>query len=169
VKRAKHIGFTLIELLVVIFIISIVSGVALLSIGHNQSKKIQSFTNQVAETLLLAQQQAMLQPAVIGIYLTEQALQFYDLHTQPGGKSKWLPRSDRLLETLNVPDGMEIKLSHTLKLKTQETQKERSPQIIISSNGDVTPFMLYLGANNDKPRYVIQGDVNGSITQQTIS
>jgi general secretion pathway protein H len=162
-------GFTLIELLVVIFIISIVAGVALISIGQSQSSKVQAFAKQVTETLLLAQQQAMLQPVVLGVYLDERNIQFLDLSSQPGRQPLWRKRQDKLLGVLEVPDQLTVKLSQADEQPdVQANSKAINPQIVISTNGDLTPFTLYLGLRDEKPRFVIRGDVDGSITRQNL-
>lgn len=165
--HSKSFGFTLIELLVVIFIISIVAGTAVLSIGHNQKNKLQAFTKQVTETLLLARQQAMLQPVVIGVYLSGYNIQFYDLQSQTKAhRNKWQARQDKLLSKLEVPDDLQIKLANASEQSEQSEQDEKkkiNPQIVISSNGDLTPFVLYVGLQDEKSRFVIRGDIDGSI------
>ena len=68
-QQPTHLnGFTLIELLVVIFIISIVTSVALLSISRNENKQLEAFTNELVQTVTLAEEQAMLQPSAGFIY-----------------------------------------------------------------------------------------------------
>ena len=55
--QAKR-GFTLLELLVVLVIISIVASMAMLTIGHNQNKEMETFTKELTQTLTLAEEQA---------------------------------------------------------------------------------------------------------------
>jgi general secretion pathway protein H len=163
-------GFTLIELLVVIFIISIVAGVALLSIGQNKGTKIQAFTKQVHETFSLAQQQAMLHTMTIGIDLSDDSIQFYELQPQSrSSQMKWIAMKDRLINRIEIPTMIHIQLSSALKKVKSEKSNQINPQIAISTNGDLTPFSLYLGAREEKPRYVIRGDIDGSIIQQDLS
>jgi len=69
-------GFTLIEILVVILIISIVTSVALLSISRNENRQLETFTKDLVQTLTLAQEQAMLQPAVLGLAIERHTYQF---------------------------------------------------------------------------------------------
>lgn len=175
-KRKSASGFTLIEILVVIFIISIVTSVALLTIGRNENKKIDAFAIELAQLITLAEEQAMLQPQVLGLLIDDQTLQFKSMH-QSGDKTNWIVLEDKILGTREVPDDIALTL-HLAGEKPKEADDEKTdddetvkqiPQIIISTNGDLTPFSLYIGKRGQKPRYLITGDEDGHLTSQSIS
>ena len=42
------------------------------------------------------------------------------------------------------------------------------PQIVISTNGDVTPFTIYVGRKGKKPLYAISGDADGNVTSREL-
>jgi general secretion pathway protein H len=67
----KSAGFTLIEILIVMVIISIVGAASLLSISRNKNSQMENFARQLTNLITLAQQQAMLQPAVIGMTFSD--------------------------------------------------------------------------------------------------
>lgn len=175
-KRNSAKGFTLIEILVVIFIISIVTSVALLSVGRNENKKIDAFAIELAQLITLAEEQAMLQPQVLGLLIDDQSLQFKSMN-QSGDKISWTVLEDKILGARAVPDNIEL----TLRLngeKPKEPDDEKAdddeklkqiPQIIISTNGDLTPFSLYIGKRGQDPRYLITGDEDGHLTSQSLS
>jgi general secretion pathway protein H len=75
--RRDFSGFTLIEILIVIVIISIVGGAALLTISNNKNKQLQTAAHQLAATLLVAEEEAMLRPATLGLAFTPSTFQFY--------------------------------------------------------------------------------------------
>lgn len=166
-------GFTLIELLVVIFIISIVTSVALLSIGRNENKKIEAFAKQFTQLLTLAQEKAMLQPVVIGLVLEKHSFHFASFSPAAGDKKiHWTSLDDKLLGKTSIPDDIELSLhvsSQKQNLDADDEEETHDPQIIISTNGDLTPFTLYIGMRGQKPRYVLTGDADGRVTQQSIS
>jgi general secretion pathway protein H len=161
-------GFTLIEVLVVMLIISIVTSVALLTINRNENREIDAFANEFTQVLSLAEEQAMLQPAVLRVTFKEHSFQFASLQKANDQEQKehWLPLSDNELGHHRIPDHIEIALKqHQASAK----EIENNPQIIISTNGDVTPFTIYIGKRGAKPRYVITGDSNGHIESQLLS
>jgi general secretion pathway protein H len=153
-------GFTLIEILVVLFIISIVTTVALLSISRNENRQLETFTNELTQMLTLAEEQAMLQPTVMGLAFKSSSLQFSRY------ESSWEPWQGASLGKRKVPDNIELKLE-VANQKIDAANK--TPQIIISTNGDVTPFTIYIGKKGAKPRYAVIGDADGQITSQLLS
>ena len=154
-------GYTLIEILIVLFIISIVTSIAMLSIGRNDNKQMESFANEMIQVLTLAEEQAMLEPNVLGISFDERSYRFVKLQEKEG-KKNWLPMEDEALDKHLIPGNVHVSLS-------MGYHDEARPQIIISTNGDVTPFTLYVGKPNEKPRYVITGDADGNITSTSLS
>jgi type II secretion system protein H len=164
--RTRCWGFTLIELLVVICIISIVSGAVLLSIHHNKDKRLQAFGSEFMQMMALAEEQAMLQPATIGVYVRPHSLQF--VRYQPVANSKamrWVPLTGAL-STYAMPKEVQVVVK-SQSIQTEDSDEEiHLPQIIISPNGDMIPFSLYISSPGDAPRYVIRGDENGNLTSQ---
>ena len=79
----RNSGFTLIEVLIVIFIISIVSTTALMTIGRNENRRLETLAIQITQMLTLAEEEALLQPAVIGLAISDTSFQF--LRYQPAG------------------------------------------------------------------------------------
>jgi len=164
-KQAR--GFTLIEILVVIFIISIVTSVAVLSIGRNENKQVESFANELTQLVSLAEEQAMLQPKVLGLTLNQQYLQFSSLQAE-GTKRNWVPLDDNVLGKRDVPSGIEIGIQVGDALTKSDDDLTKKPQIIISTNGDVTPFTIYVGRKGKKPLYAISGDADGNVTSREL-
>lgn len=164
-------GFTLIELLIVMFIISIVTSVALLTISHNENHQMESFTHEITQLLTLAQEQAILEPTVLGLVLTGHSYQFASLEGNTISKNNsWNLLNDTLLGIHTIPDNLqlEMKIGNAAIAANNDTNTI-NPQIVISTNGDMTPFTLYIGKKAKKPRYAITGDANGNITYQLLS
>ncbi len=165
-------GFTLIEILVVLFIISIVTTVALLSISRNENTQIESFANELTQSLTLAEEQAMLQPVVLGLALDGKSFQFTSLETTGAEKKKaWVPMEDNVLGKHNIPSNLEvsIKVGDASKEDADEDENHDKPKVIISTNGDITPFSIYVGKKGQLPRYVITGDADGNVTNKSLS
>jgi len=168
-RQVKADGYTLIEILVVLFIISIVTSIALLSIGRNQNKHLESFANDLSQMLTLAEEQAMLQPAVLGLSLRDNQLAFYSYQPAVGDKkSSWLPVDEKSLAKRSIPDDIEVSVDTGAESSSDQAVSS-TPQIFISTNGDLTPFKIYVGKKGEKPRYMIKGDADGNITNKVLS
>ena len=163
-------GYTLIEILIVMFIISIVTSVALLSVGRNENKRLESFANELVQTITLAEEQAMLQPVVLGILIDKHTVQFVSLvPSKNDGKNTWVALDDTLLGKQSIPSGIEVRVAAGNTHASAADEVTKNPQIIVSTNGDVTPFTIYIGKIGEKPRYAIIGDADGSITRKELS
>ncbi|VVC75072.1 Type II secretion system protein H [Aquicella siphonis] len=170
-------GFTLIEILVVIFIISIVTSVALLTVSRNENRQIESFTHELVQLVTLAEEQAMLQPVVLGLALDEQSYQFSTFQPGEGEKKpSWTLFQDKMLGPHRIPEGIQLGVEISGQRQAAERDdnqdeegKPAAPQVIISTNGDITPFTIYVGKRGKKPRYVITGDADGRVTSKLLS
>lgn len=178
----SHKGYTLIEILIVIVIISIVSTVALLSIGHNKNRRIESLAKQLTQMLSLAEEQAMLQPVVLGVSINERTITF--LSYQPTDNNKnmhWVPVDDKTLKQRSIPDGIQVDVSSSTSSTVIASERSErgnpgdgstseestmQPQIVISPNGDVTPFTISIGQEGSAPLYVVKGEADGTISIQ---
>lgn len=161
----QNTGYTLIEILIVVFIISIVTSVALLSIGQNENKRLAAFANTLAQTIQLAEEQAMLQPAVIGLSFKNQSLQFSMYQADSGN---WLPSEDVILNTRPIPTDIHVAVEVGGQRLSTENELAQ-PQIIISTNGDVTPFTLYVGKKGQHSRYKVRGEADGTVSNAALN
>lgn len=169
--KALRNGFTLIEILVVLFIISIITGVAILSIGRNDHRQVEAFANELAQLLTLAEEHAMLQPSILGLSLSEHSLQFASYQTVTDGKKNaWQPLQDQILGKHPIPSGIQLGLEiGDKKTMIMPGGVKNHPQIIISTSGDITPFTIYIGKRGERPRFAVKGDANGSVKTIVLS
>jgi general secretion pathway protein H len=172
-KRRRYLnGYTLIEILIVLLIISIVSSVALISINHNENRQLETFANELTQLLSLAEEQAMLQPSVLGLIIDDQSLRFaaFQSHHENEKKNEWVMlQDDHLLNVQIIPKEINVSFATEHTELDHESASVTTPQIIISTNGDLTPFTIYIGRKGKKPRYVIRGEADGRITNQLLS
>lgn len=163
-------GFTLVEVLVVLFIMSIVTSVALLSINHNENRQLEAFTNELVQRIMLAEEQALLQPAVLGLSIKAAMYEFACYQPAENGKNfSWQPMQDHLLADYAIPASMQVSIEIGGKKIALNEEVKQAPQIMISTNGDVTPFIIHIGKKGKSPRYVINGDAAGNITSKALS
>ena len=181
--RAAAQGFTLIEILIVMLIISIVGGVAMLSISVNQTTRYKNLAQQITALLALGEEQALLQDAVYGLGFSAKAFQYYqfDVNKTP----HWQPLTDKVMGKRTIPDGVQISVQvqgKLLPLLKDETNNDSDnvdlnkdafagvkPQIIFATNGDILPFTILIGKTGSLPRYQITGNANGSIESAALN
>jgi general secretion pathway protein H len=154
-------GFTLIELLIVIVIISIISSVALLTITHNQNKNIENFAHELIQIMTLAEHEAMLRPATLGLGLTKKTYQFYIYNSS----SKWELFLDKNLGNHTIPNNIQV----VLKINDKIVALNAKPAIVISSSSDMTPFTILLGEPGKHPIYQVIGEANGNLKSEPVN
>lgn len=160
--KCRH-GFTLIEILIVLLIISIVMGMAVMSIHTNQNKRAEMLADQLVNVIRLAEQEAMLRPATLGLGLTENTYTFYRYQPDPDPKQPhWIAISAGPLSRHVFSSSLAI----TVNINGQTVALDNEPHIMISPNGDITPFILRIGKINSPPHYQVTGQENGDITRE---
>jgi general secretion pathway protein H len=165
--RNKAPGFTLIEILIVMVIISIVGAASLMSINHNKNKAMENFSSEIKNLVILAEQQAMLQPAVLGLRFTPRDMQFYQFQEpdKESPKPAWKALTNSTFGKHLLPKNTEV----TLKIQDKTiTTESNEPHLIISTSGDLTPFVILIGDKNSPPAYRVTGTEDGSVTSERI-
>lgn len=153
----RFVGYTLIEILIVLFIISIVTSVTLLNINDNPTRIIEHFTEDFLSQLSLAEEQALLTPCVIGVFINHKNISFKRLDAV-AGKLKWHALNGNLSHPSIIPSNIYLLGS----------AKQKAPQIIISSDGEVSAFNLPIAYKNQTPQFEITGEAGGNVYQQSL-
>lgn len=165
-------GFTLIEILIVLVIISIVTTLALVNMKANENRQLENFTNELSQLLSLVEEQALLRPSVLGVKIKKDSYEFFYYKTDAKLEKKESPwqllKDDDLLLEHKIPDDINLRIV-TGDEKDDTLEETTSPQIIFSTNGDVTPFAIYIGAPDKDPIYVVRGEADGTIKAKKIS
>lgn len=155
-------GFTLIELLIVIVIISVIAGIAVMTLSSNQKNALEVQAKQFKNSLLLAEQEAMLHPETIGLAITPTDYKWFSYQdTAKHDESPW--------KTLTQPLTPHPWLHHadvSLSMHDEMIALSNHPQIIVSPSGDVTPFVIYLKMKTT--RIKITGLANGDVSYEVI-
>jgi general secretion pathway protein H len=142
-------GFTLIELLVTIVIISIIVGLAVLSVGDNQAERERRLTTQLATLIGLARETAIFNSDELAMSFWKHGYSFYRLD-QKGWQEI---ADDPQLRARELPEDITLSLYlEGLKaelLPTPKKEDKPDPQVFILSSGEVTPFEVRLGDGGD--------------------
>lgn len=151
-KNRHNRGFTLIEILIVLVIIGITFGFALIAFGDfGENRRILFSVEQLANTLRLAQQQAILETSTLGLRIDNASYQVLQLNN-----ALWKPISEKgVFKMTYFPQDTHI------TLKTNHATPPGTPAIIISASGDMTPFTLSFGSKQDPNLASLIGKRNG--------
>jgi general secretion pathway protein H len=140
-SKAVHQGFTLIEILIVLVIMGITVSFAIIAFGDfGAGRRIEFAAEQFANTLKLAQQQAILLGSTLGMRVDNQGYQIMMFHPP----SEW-----SIISNKGVFRFHPFPRKTWVKLKTNSSVSQITPPIIINASGDTTPLTLNFGTNKD--------------------
>ena len=168
-SRAAQRGFSLLELLVVIAIIGILVGAVVLSIGAiGPDREAEREIQRLRGLIDLLHEDALMQSRDYGLLITSGGYRFYAYDYK---QLKWLQvAGDRLLEEHAlrkqlelglVLDGKDVRLEK--KFESIDREKDPTPQVMILSSGELTPFVLDVSRDGTNGRYALTGEVNGKL------
>ena len=154
-------GFTLIEILIVIVIIGITMSFAFFAFGDfGEERRIIFAAEQLANSIRLAQQQAILESSTLGLRITNTNYQIVPYQNY----STWNYKAHKgIYKTVSFPSSMLINLKTTHKITNGE------PAIIIDASGDMTPFILSIGSTTKPIITILNGSHNGKLTFSRVS
>ncbi len=182
----RQSGFTLFEILVVVFIIAIISGTAILSIGVlGDDREVEREADRAIALITILRDEAMLQGREFGIEFLTSGYRFVEYDVL-GDRWADVPL-DEMLTTRTLPEGMELELyidGRGVRLnveparfkvdekKDKEDEKNKvtksfgveqySPHVFVYSSGDMTPFELHIVQPSNDTRLAFQVDVLGN-------
>lgn len=139
-KAPAAAGFTLLEVLVVLVIISVIVGLAVLSIDTGP-EELRREGNRIASLLELASEEAVMNGRECRVVLRRHGYSFEQLQ-----EGKWQATEDELFRPRQLPDDISLQLF----LENQEVQlnDEEDPEtskigaLLLLSSGEISPFEL---------------------------
>ena len=175
----RQSGFTLLEILVVVFIIAVLTGTAMLSLGVlDDDRDVQREADKAAALFAIALDDAMLQGREFGIEFTRAGYRFveYDIL---GDRWAEVPLDD-LLQTHVLPEDIEFELYvDEQRIELNQTPanfvldddeddgrafgiEQYAPHVYVYSSGDMTPFELHFVRYTDNARVAFRIDILGN-------
>lgn len=149
-------GFTLLELLVVVALVGILTGTVVLAIrGADAEQRLKGAAEQLAYRLELARHFALQRNREWGLYVDEEGLRFAEFDPE---QSEWVRQSQRPFGALTVDEGIEIRAEAEGYAGLSERDRERLPQVLLFSSGEVTPFEIHLEPPGDRRAWVVKSD-----------
>jgi general secretion pathway protein H len=161
-------GFTLIEILVVVVIIGVLSAGLLLSVTlTGRDRDLEKESDRLLALMNYAREQSELQTREYGLIFQDDSYEFvsYDMH-----RTVW--RSvfeDDALVLRKLPYGLDVKLkveTRPVVLKKPQDAKDKTPQVMIFSSGDLTQFEVTLEREGGVRSITIAADDKGVLVEK---
>lgn len=107
---SREAGFTLVELMMVIFVVGIMAGLVVMTVGGNSARELKKDATRIQQLLVMAQDEATFSGREIGFFIDSQqksyGFLFFDdkqLTWEPLQKEAFMPRE--------LPDGVQLSLA----------------------------------------------------------
>jgi general secretion pathway protein H len=161
-------GFTLIEILVVVLIIGLISATMLLSFTlTGRDRELEKESDRLFALFNYAREQAEVQTREYGVLFQDDG---YEFLTYDARRAMWrsVP-DDEALVARRLPDGLAVRLAveaRPVVLTRPKDAKDKTPQVMIFSNGDLTSFAATLEREGSVRSVTVTEDDKGQIVEQ---
>ena len=160
-RRALSTGFTLIEIMIVVFIIGLVTAIAVVTFGgDSRDTELDKEAERLDALLDYAREQAELQTRDYGFRMNRNSYQFVVFDSL---RNEWrLATEDDALRERAIPEGLLPSLvvegrSVVLDNKWPKLD-DFKPQILVFGNGDLSSFEVTLERDSSRDRAQISSD-----------
>jgi general secretion pathway protein H len=163
--RAAPSGFTLIEILVVLVIIGVITAGILLSVNiTGRDRELEKESDRLLVLFNYAREQAELQTREYGVMFQDDG---YEFLTYDPRRAAWRTVfEDDALAARHLPDGLGFTLSveaRPVVLARPKDSKDKTPQVMIFSNGDLTTFAATLEREGGVRSVTLTQDEKGQV------
>jgi general secretion pathway protein H len=167
ISRAGR-GFTLIEMLVVVAIIAIISAAMILSISlTGRDRELEKESDRLLALFKYVREQAELQTREYGVLFEDDGYEFLAYDVRRGIWRNVF--EDDALSARRLPDGLGVRLTveaRPVVLERPKDANDKTPQVMIYSNGDLTDFTATLERDGGVRSVTLKQDEKGEVVEQ---
>ena len=168
--RGASSGFTLIEILVVVVIIGVITAGILLSVNiTGRDQELEKESDRLLALFNYAREQAELQTREFGVMFQDDGYEFLTYDPRRAGWRSVF--EDDALAARHLPDGLGVRLSveaRPVVLTRPKDAKDKTPQVMIFSNGDLTTFAATLEREGGTRSVTLTEDNKGQVVLQPL-
>jgi len=162
---ARHRGFTLIEILVVVVIIGVIAAGVVLSVSlTGRDNELEKEGNRLLTLVNYAREQGELQTRDYGLLVQPDGYEFVAYDVRRGGWRSVF--EDDALRERKLPDGLDLKLiveGRPVVLRRPTDVKDKTPQVVIFANGDLTSFEVTVERDGGVRSITVVQDDKGQV------
>lgn len=168
----RQSGFTLIELMVVSLVIVLITSTIALKLTTGGKKALKEEARRISALVRLASEQALLQGRDIGMVVEDNGYQFFLFDV---AQRRWVGLgNERIFRSRKLPENIRMQLAVEDNVVTwpapEEVDEEDSeeeivvptPQILMLSSGEITPFDLYFEMDKVEPAFQLSVQPDGT-------
>jgi general secretion pathway protein H len=166
--RAPVAGFTLVEILVVVAIVGILCAAIMLSLNTSgRDQELEKESDRLVALFSYAREQAELQTREFGVMFADDG---YEFLTYDNRRAEWRGVfEDDALAARKLPFGLTVALSvesRPVTFSRTKDSKDKTPQVMIYSNGDLTSFAATLQRDAGLRSITLTQDEKGVVIEK---
>lgn len=155
----------MIEMLVVILIIGIIVNFVVVKLDtNNPQDELRTEATRFTSLMELASEEALLRSRLIGIAIKEDSYQFL-LRTEMG----WEPIAEDIFRDRKLPENIHFRLATEEVSESMLKSKKDTPDIVLLSSGEITPFELVISSHLIDDSFRVSGEETGTLRLDHVS